>query len=120
LEEAIERAKSFVELGADINFVEAPRSIEEMQAYCEAVPGIKMANMLEGGITPFLPPAQLQEIGYGMVAYPLTLLNSTIYAMQQTLTTLGTESHPKPLLSFEEVKEIVGFNDYYTEEERYV
>jgi 2-methylisocitrate lyase-like PEP mutase family enzyme len=120
LEEAIERAKSFVELGADINFVEAPQSLEEMQTYCEAVPGIKMANMLEGGITPFLAPAQLQALGYGMVAYPLTLLNSAIHAMQQTLTTLGTENHPKPMLSFEEIKEIVGFNDYYAEEERYV
>jgi 2-methylisocitrate lyase-like PEP mutase family enzyme len=119
LEEAIERAKGFMALGADINFLEAPESVEEMEAYCKAVPGIKMANMLEGGVSPFLSPAQLEAIGYGMVAYPLTLLNSAIHAMQQTLTTLGTEKHPKPQLSFEEVKEIVGFNDYYAQEERY-
>jgi 2-methylisocitrate lyase-like PEP mutase family enzyme len=119
LEEAIERAQHFVELGADINFVEAPQSIDEMQTYCQAVPGIKMANMLEGGKTPFLSPAQLQEIGYGMVAYPLTLLNRAIHAMQQALTTLGTENHPEPLLSFEEIKEIVGFNNYYAEDAHY-
>ncbi|RKZ87437.1 MAG: carboxyvinyl-carboxyphosphonate phosphorylmutase [Candidatus Parabeggiatoa sp. nov. 1] len=119
LAEAIERAQRFVELGADINFVEAPQSIEEMHAYCEAVSGVKMANMLEGGKTPFLAPAQLQAIGYGMVAYPLTLLNRAIHAMQHALETLGTEHHPEPLLSFEDIKEIVGFNDYYAEEKRY-
>ena len=120
LNEAIERATSFVELGANINFIEAPQSIEEMRTYCEYVPGIKMANMLEGGKTPFLPPAQLQEIGYGMVAYPLTLLNRSIHAMQQALINIGTEQHPEALLSFEEVKEIVGFNSYYAEEKRYI
>ncbi|MDM8565823.1 isocitrate lyase/PEP mutase family protein [Candidatus Halobeggiatoa sp. HSG11] len=119
LDEAIERAIKFVELGADINFVEAPESITEMKTYCESVPGVKMANMLEGGKTPFLPPSQLQDIGYGIAAYPLTLLNTAIHAMQQALTTLGTEQHPEPVLSFEEIKEIVGFNSYYAEEERY-
>jgi 2-methylisocitrate lyase-like PEP mutase family enzyme len=119
LEEAIERAKYFAELGADINFVEAPHSIEEMQTYCATVPGIKMANMLEGGKTPFLSPEQLQSIGYGMVAYPLTLLNCSIDAMQQALARLATKHHPEPKLSFEEIKEIVGFNDYYAEEKRY-
>ncbi len=120
LDEAIERATNFVELGADINFIEAPQSIAEMRTYCESVPGIKMANMLEGGKTPFLSPAQLQEIGYGMVAYPLTLLNKSIHAMQQALINIGTEQHPEALLSFEEIKEIVGFNSYYAEEERYI
>ena len=53
----------FIELGADWTFLEAPQSIDEMKRYCKEVPGAKLANMLEFGKTPILPPAQLQEIG---------------------------------------------------------
>ena len=49
LEEAIYRCQRFRELGADITFLEAPTSVEQMTAYCEAVDGPKLANMLEGG-----------------------------------------------------------------------
>ena len=59
LDEAIERCQRFRELGADITFLEAPTSEEEMVRYCEAVEGPKLANMLEGGHTPLLPPAEL-------------------------------------------------------------
>ncbi len=120
LKEGIERAQLFMEIGADINFLEAPQSEEEMRIYCKEVPGIKMANMLEGGKTPFLSPTRLQEIGYGIAAYPLTLLNTAIRTMQETLKTMADSQHPKNLLSFEEIKDIVGFNDYYLEEERYI
>lgn len=119
LDEAIERAKMFADLGADINFLEAPQSEAEMRRYCKAVPGPKMANMIEHGKTPLLPPPQLQDIGYKIAVYPLTLLNTAIQAMQQTLAILRDTQQPPKALSFEQLKDVVGFNAYYKEEERY-
>ena len=119
LEEALWRAQAFTDLGADIVFVEAPRSEEEMRRFCREVKGPKLANMLEQGATPLLPPARLEEIGYRIAAYPLTLLSSAVRAMQEALTALKTDRHPDHLLSFEELKGVVGFTDYYQEEERY-
>ncbi|EIJ41014.1 PEP phosphonomutase-like enzyme [Beggiatoa alba B18LD] len=119
LEEAIFRTQTFVELGADITFLEAPRSIAEMQHYCQQVQGYKMANMVEQGKTPILSPAELQNIGYHLVAYPLTLLNTAMQAMQQALQQLKNGQQPQQLLSFSTLKEQVGFDDYYREEERY-
>ena len=51
-------------LGADMTFLEAPRSESEMRRYCTEVDGPKLANMLEGGLTPILSSSQLREIGY--------------------------------------------------------
>ena len=51
LDEAIHRCQRFMELGADMTFMEAPRDVAEMRKYCSEVPGPKLANMLEGGLT---------------------------------------------------------------------
>uniref|UniRef100_K3XBH4 Carboxyvinyl-carboxyphosphonate phosphorylmutase n=1 Tax=Globisporangium ultimum (strain ATCC 200006 / CBS 805.95 / DAOM BR144) TaxID=431595 RepID=K3XBH4_GLOUD len=139
LEEAIFRCQEFARIGADITFLEAPRSIEEMKLYCNQVPGHKMANMLEKGLTPILPPAQLQEIGYKIAAYPLTLLSASIKVMEEALTQLRTQTtvsvsaargesadNATPsaalnelLCDFSHVKDVVGFTEYYQEEDRY-
>jgi 2-methylisocitrate lyase-like PEP mutase family enzyme len=136
LEEAIFRCQEFIRLGADMTFMEAPRSIEEMKAYCSQVPGPKLANMLEKGLTPILPPKQLQDIGYALAAYPLTLLSASIKVMQDALEKLKNQpdtteeegnhdntSHAmelqKLLCDFAEVKDVVGFTEYYQEEQRY-
>lgn len=81
LEEAIYRAQAFRDLGADITFLEAPRSENEMQAYCRQVPGPKMANMVEQGKSPVLKPEHLERIGYQIAAYPLTLILAALKAM---------------------------------------
>jgi 2-methylisocitrate lyase-like PEP mutase family enzyme len=120
LAEAIERCQRFRELGADITFLEAPTSVDEMRAYCEAVDGPKLANMLEGGHTPLLPPAELQEIGYGIVAYPLTLLSASIAAMKQSLERLREGQPADDLLTpWPDLRREVGFDDYYEQEKRY-
>lgn len=122
-EEAIFRANAFYELGADMTFLEAPKSIKEMEEYCRRVPGKKLANMLEMGESPILPPAQLQQIGYSIAAYPLTLLSSAIKAQEMALQALK-EGDPKRvqalLKSFDELKDIVGFTKYYDLEEKYL
>ncbi|MBE7473916.1 MAG: carboxyvinyl-carboxyphosphonate phosphorylmutase [Anaerolineae bacterium] len=119
LAEALWRAQAFADLGADIIFLEAPRSEAEMRAFCAQAPGPKMANMVEQGDTPLLPPARLAEIGYKIAAYPLTLLSAAARAMQEALTSLKAGQHPERLLEFATLREIVGFPAYYEAEQRY-
>lgn len=90
-----------------------------MRAFCEATDRPTLANMLEQGETPVLPPAVLQEIGYSLAAYPLTLLSASIKAMQDALTAFKSGVHPENLLDWESLRDVVGFNAYYAEDERY-
>jgi 2-methylisocitrate lyase-like PEP mutase family enzyme len=119
LEKAIRRIKAFRAIGADILFLEAPESEEEMQAFCACTDGPKMANMLENGRTPILSPERLAEIGFQIAAYPLTLLLAVLPAIEQALAALGRGEPPAGLTTFEHLKEVVGFPAYYAEEERY-
>lgn len=119
LDEAIYRANVFAKIGADITFVEAPESVEEMKEYCQSVPGHKMANMIEHGKTPILPPEQLEEIGYKIAVFPLTLLNASIMAMMESLDQLKQGKEPDNVLDFEALKSAVGFPEYYHEFDRY-
>lgn len=114
LEEALWRLQAFADLGAEVLFLEAPRSRTEMERFCATVPGWRMANMLEGGITPLLPAEQLAEIGYRLAAYPLTLLASAAAAMQRALADLAAGRSPEGLLDFSSLRELVGFNAYDT------
>jgi 2-methylisocitrate lyase-like PEP mutase family enzyme len=118
-EEALERCRRFAEIGADVLFLEAPQSEDEMRAVCGELPGAKMANLVEGGDTPILPPARLEEIGYKIAAYPLTLLSAASRAMQEALEKLSRGDEPERLLGFDELREIVGFADYDVELGRY-
>ncbi|KAK8489626.1 hypothetical protein V6N13_028065 [Hibiscus sabdariffa] len=123
LEESLWRSRAFADAGADVLFIDALASKEEMKAFCEVSPLVpKMANMLEGGgKTPILTPLELEEIGYKVVVYPLSLIGVSIQAMQDSLTALKSGRIPPPgsMPSFEEIKEILGFNKYYEEEKRY-
>jgi 2-methylisocitrate lyase-like PEP mutase family enzyme len=119
LEEALWRVRAFADLGADIVFLEAPWDEEEMSRFCREVPGPKLANMLEQGRTPVLPPARLEEIGFKIAAYPLTLLNAAVRAMQESLRELRAGRQPGGLVSFEELREVVGFPAYDRETARY-
>ena len=119
LEEAIERCRAFAAVGADITFLEAPLNEAEMRAYCEDVPGPKMANLVENGKTPILPISDLQSMGYSIAVYALTLLNVSISAMQQALKGLKQEAPVPDLIDFRELQQIVGFDDYDAELARY-
>jgi 2-methylisocitrate lyase-like PEP mutase family enzyme len=112
LDEAIWRGRAFADLGADIVFVEAPRSEAEMQRICREIPAPQLANLVEGGDTPVLPPARLEELGFRIAAYPLTLLSSAARAMQDALAALARGEQAPRLLGFEELRELVGFDAY--------
>jgi 2-methylisocitrate lyase-like PEP mutase family enzyme len=118
LDEAITRCQLFRELGADITFLEAPLNEEEMRRYCTQVDGPKMANLIEGGKTPLLSPAQLEAIGYTIAVYPLTLLNVSIGAMRAALQALRA-NRPPETMDFDALKSAVGFPAYYAEEAKY-
>lgn len=119
LDEAIRRMDAMRALGADVLFLEAPESETEMRRFCDAVDGVKMANLVEQGKTPVLPPDTLAEIGYTIAAHPLTLMLAAQAAMEAALQDLAAGQVPKNLASFEALQAAVGFPDYYQEEERY-
>ncbi|MBI2382412.1 MAG: isocitrate lyase/PEP mutase family protein [Gammaproteobacteria bacterium] len=112
LDEAIARARAFAALGADILFVEAPQNVEEMARICAEVPGHTMANLVEQGDTPVLPPAELERLGFKLAAYPLSLLSAAAQAMRQALAALQGECHPQDLMAFKDLQNLVGFEAY--------
>lgn len=112
LDEAIGRCNAFADLGADITFLEAPQSEEEMRAYCEQVPGPKMANLVEHGKTPLLPLPQLEEMGFKIAVYALTLLNCAAGAMQEALVALKQGRPVSGLMDFQTLQQLVGFDRY--------
>jgi 2-methylisocitrate lyase-like PEP mutase family enzyme len=118
-DEAMWRIKAFADLGADILFLEAPQSEEEMRRFCEGVPGHKMANLVEQGDTPLLPPDVLHEMGFKIVLYPLTLIEASISAMEGVLQSLKLGKTPEGLAEFSHLREVVGFDDYYEAEQKY-
>jgi len=120
-DEALARCRDFEAEGADIIFLEAPQSEDEMRRFCSAMSRPCMANMVPGGKTPVLPPQRLHEMGYKLAVYPVMLLSSAIAAMQATLTALRPESNvPQPAaVSFSELQAVVGFPDYWRSETKY-
>jgi 2-methylisocitrate lyase-like PEP mutase family enzyme len=119
-DEAIERCCAFLELGADITFLEAPQSREEMEIYCREVPGPKMANLVENGKTPLLPAGQLEQMGYAIAVYPLTLLNASIGAMKKALDCIMRGQPVHDLMEFKALQDIVGFEAYDADLETYI
>ncbi len=120
IKEAIERAQIFHELGSDILFVEAPKTEDEMRLICQEVPGCKIANIVEGGLTPNLSMKELEDIGYNMAVYPLTALSSAMKAMVDSLNKLKIDDdRSSNLMSFTELRKRVGFDDYYEVSSRY-
>lgn len=119
IEEALWRARAFLDLGADILFIEAPQSESELAHIPEAVPGVHLANMIDGGATPLLPPARLQSFGYRIAAYPVATFGAAIRGIRETLVDLAEGTHAKSSLQFAEIKRIVGFDRYHALEARY-
>lgn len=119
LEEALWRAQRFSEIGADILFVEAPENEDELATVTREVPGIHMANLVEGGTTPMLSLERLHELGIRFAAYPLTLLAASMQAIEESLMQMSSGRNPENLMSFGDLKRTVGFDAYYEAEQRY-
>jgi 2-methylisocitrate lyase-like PEP mutase family enzyme len=120
-DEALRRCQDFQAEGADIIFLEAPETEDEMRRFCAAMQKPCMANLVPGGKTPIVSPEQLQRIGYKLALYPVMLLSSAIAAMQGTLAALrpGAAAAQPPAISFADLQKVVGFPDYWARETRY-
>ena len=124
LEEACERARMAADLGVDAVFVEAPESLQEMEAIADATPGcIRVANMVEGGKTPLRTPAELHDLGFDLIVSPLTGLLAATHQMQLAYAALrekGTLRDDLDLVtSFDEFAPIVDLEGHYATEARY-
>ena len=91
VEGAAARARAYLEAGADMAFVVAPRSREELQALSEQIEGPLMVVLSEGGSTPLLPVAELHEMGYKLIGYSGLAIGSAARAVQLGLQTLKQE-----------------------------
>jgi 2-methylisocitrate lyase-like PEP mutase family enzyme len=124
LEEACERARMAADLGVDAVFVEAPESLEEMEAIAAATPGcIRVANMIEGGKTPLRTPAELHDLGFDLIVSPLTGLLAATRQMQLAYATLRAQGTLRDELdlvtSFDDFSAIVDLDEHYATERRY-
>ncbi|MCU0669414.1 MAG: carboxyvinyl-carboxyphosphonate phosphorylmutase, partial [Myxococcota bacterium] len=111
--------REFAALGADVVFVEAPRDEAEMERVGREIEAPLMANLVEDGDTPWLPPARLASLGFKIAAYPLALLGASVRAMRDALEGLRDGRQAERRVSFAELREIVGFDWYDAESRRY-
>jgi 2-methylisocitrate lyase-like PEP mutase family enzyme len=88
---ALDRAAAYLEAGADVSFVEAPRSEAEIADIAKRLPGWKLINMFEGGKTPLLPTSRLQALGYQLVIIPSDTQRAAIKAMQRVLVAIAQD-----------------------------
>ena len=119
LDDAIKRMQKFSELGADILFVEAIKSKEDMKRVIKEVPGHHMINLIEDGETPLLEMNELEDIGFKIAVFPLTLMSASVKTMQESLRNMKNKTYNTNVSKFSDLRDIVGFNEYYEIEDKY-
>jgi len=123
LDEAIRRGRMYRDAGADLVFVEAPQSRDELARIGREVPGPLMANMVEGGKTPILGRAELLELGFEFVVYPLTGLLAASRALERAFVELAktgvSADETKTKMGFDEFTALVGLDEKYATAERF-
>ncbi len=95
LEAACQRAAAYSEAGADILFVEAPRSPEQMAHIVRTVPGIHVANMVEGGLTPLMSRDELGALGFSVALYANAAMRGAVAGMRQVMDHLAEHGDTK-------------------------
>ncbi len=97
-EAAMRRARAYHEAGADALFVEAPRSREQLAEIGRSLPGIKIANIVEGGHTPIVPAKDLKAMGFRLAIYANLVLRSSVKAIQKSLAHLRAAGDSEGIL----------------------
>lgn len=124
VDEAIERGNLYREAGADVIFVEAPRSVEEMCRINREVDAPTLANNVEGGKTPFLTTKELEAIGYNLVIYPVSATYAAAKAvtglMEELKRTGTTAGFGDRMWEFREFSEFIGLEEFRRQERRYL
>jgi 2-methylisocitrate lyase-like PEP mutase family enzyme len=123
LDAALERIAAYKEAGADLLFVEAPQSLEELRRIPREVPGLHICNIVFGGKTPMLPREMLGEMGFAGILYANAALQAAMLAMKQVLAHLmakgslaGAEDQ---VLHFDDRQVLVSYGQWKSLEDRY-
>ena len=123
LDKAIERGLYYKKIGADVIFVEAPKTIQEMKKIGNSINAPLVANMIEGGATPISSETKLHEMGFKIILYPLSVLFSNTYATLQILRELKrsgtTRKLNKKLVNFDQFNDLVELKKYRKLEKQY-
>lgn len=123
LDGALARAKAYGDAGADVLFVEALESEDEMRRACDVLDRPMMANMSNGGLTPMRTASELADIGFALAIFPAMTSLIAAAAMEQALRRLKAdgEGHPAelPIFDFKEFCGLIGFQDVWDFEKKW-
>jgi methylisocitrate lyase len=123
LDDAIDRARRYLEAGADWIFPEALADAGEFERFASAVDAPLVANMTEFGQSPLLSLDELAEMGYAAVLYPVTLMRTAMKAVEAALAVIAAEGSQAELLdlmqSRQELYDLIGYSDYEARDRAY-
>src|SRR5262245_57733577 len=122
LDDAIERSLLYCEAGADVIFLEAPQSRDEVERVAREIKAPLLSNQVPGGKTPPLTVSELEKLGYKMVIFPVVSLMSATLAIESALSKLkerGTDWHEGPVLSPMDIFQRVGIDWWLEAEKKY-
>jgi len=124
LEAAIDRVNACLEAGADVGFVEAPQSVDELRVVGRQVRGPALVNVFEGGKTPMLGASELEGMGFRLGIYPSQTHRAAIRAAQRVLRAMKEDGDTRrveaDLATFQEREEAVGTEHWRALEEKYL
>ena len=117
---AIERGNAYAEAGADVIFVEAPRTVAEITLIAREITAPKLINVVAGGLTPEVDPTMLQDLGYSIAIYPTTALLAAANAAVAALRGIGgSAAVPSPTARMEDFFRLVGLDQWFAVSERW-
>jgi len=120
LEAAIERGNAYAAAGADVIFVEAPRTVEEMTVIAREIAAPKLVNIVAGGLTPEVDQARLRELGYSIAIYPTTALLAAANAAAAALRGIGgSDPAAGPMSRLEDFFRLVGLDEWFAISEKW-
>jgi 2-methylisocitrate lyase-like PEP mutase family enzyme len=123
LDAAVERAQAYAAAGADVIFIEAPVSVDQIEAIARRVPQPKLINMFQGGKTPLVPVPRLKALGYQIVIIPSDLQRAAIRAMDDVLAAIARDGSSAALAermaSFTEREAVVDTAAYLARDAKY-
>jgi 2,3-dimethylmalate lyase len=124
LDEAIKRGQAFAKAGADIVFIEAPESADEFRRVGDSVDAWLLANMVPTGKSPEIPQADLQAWGFDIAIYPSAGMGVVCAALENNFAWLkehgSTQGSPVPAYTMKQLHELVGFEDVWAFEKKFV
>ena len=124
LEASIDRVNAYLEAGADVGFVEAPQTVEELRIVGRKVRGPALVNVFEGGKTPMLGATELEEMGFRLGIYPSQTHRAAIRAAQRVLAAMkrdgDTRAIEAELATFQDREDAVGTASWRALEDKYL